>query len=213
MTDLMNVLAPPKKAKAPTDPNQKILKSLARAGWTMDKRGVKELIVRQYDEEVFITNTYMMRRFERYDDVSHAIRSIIPDTENVEEVMSAGFTMFLSAGKGGEWNPGGRNGTDMKNVWPSDIPSDEIVSWEPNEDDSSQVFGFTDDGIRVLLTAKNLKACVEGIDKPRVWVTVSHDDWGDGVIPQVRKPVVITGEYVAGVGGLLHSILMPVRIA
>ena len=201
MTDLMTALATPKKTKAPTDPNQKILKALARAGWIMDKRGEKEMIVRQYDEEVFITNTYMMRRFERYDDVSYAIRSIIPDTENVEEVMSTGFTMFLSAGKGGEWNPGGRNGTDMKNVFPEAVPTTEITSWEPNEDDSSQVFGFTDDGIRVLLNAKYLKACVDGITSPRVWVTVSDD--GD-----VRKPVVVTGEY----GLWIYSILMPVRI-
>ena len=202
MTDLMGVLATPKKPKVPTDPNQKILKALARAGWTMDKRGEKEMIVRQYDEEVFITNTFMMRRFERYDDVSHAIRSIIPDTENVEEVMSAGFTMFLSSTKGGEWNPGGRNGTDMKNVFPETVPSTEITSWEPNEDDSSQVFGFTDDGVRVLLNAKYLKACVDGITSPRVWVTVSDD--GD-----VRKPVVVTGDY----GLWIYSILMPVRIA
>jgi len=201
MTDLMGVLAPPKKKKAPTDPHQKILKALARAGWTMDKRGDKELIVRQYDEEVFITNTFMMRRFERYDDVSHAIRSIIPDTENREEVMATGFTMFLSASKGGEWNPGGRNGTDMKNVFPEAVPTTEVITWEPNEDDPSQVYGSTEDGIRVLVNAKYLKACVEGIDKPRVWVTVSED--GD-----VRKPVVVTGDY----GLWIYSILMPVRI-
>jgi hypothetical protein len=200
MTDLMGVLAPPKKKKAPTDPHQLVLKRLARAGWTMDKRGDKELIVRQYDEEVFITNTFMMRRFERYDDVSHAIRSIIPYTENVEEVMTTGFTMFLSAGKGGEWNPGGRNGTDMKNVFPEAVPTAEVITWEPNEDDSSQVYGSTEDGIRVLLNAKYLKACVEGIDKPRVWVTVSED--GD-----VRKPAVVTGDY----GLWIYSILMPVR--
>jgi hypothetical protein len=200
MTDLMNVLAPPKKKKAPTDPHQLVLKRLARAGWTMDKRGDKELIVRQYDEEVFITNTFMMRRFERYDDVSHAIRSIIPDTENVEEVMVAGFTMFLSASRGGEWNPGGRNGTEMKGVFPETVPTTEVITWEPNEDDPSQVYGSTEDGIRVLLNAKYLKACVDGIDKPRVWVTVSED--GD-----VRKPVVVTGDY----GLWIYSILMPVR--
>lgn len=205
MASLEAVLAAPKKAKTPTDPYQKVLKKLARQGWTMDKRGVKEMIVRQYDDEVFITNTYMMRRFGRYDNVSHAIRSIIPDTENVEEVMSTGFTMFLSAGKGGEWNPGGCTGTDMKNVFPETIPSTEITSWEPNEDDSTRVFGVTDCGVRVMVNAKYLAACTDGITNPRVWVTVSED--GD-----VRKPVVVTGEYVAGVGGLLHSILMPVRI-
>ena len=49
MTDLMNVLAPPKKAKAPTDPNQKILKRLARNGWNQNGRGTKTVLVREHD--------------------------------------------------------------------------------------------------------------------------------------------------------------------
>ena len=207
MATLEAVLAAPKKAKTPTDPNQKVLRKLARQGWNDTIRGTKTVMVRQYDDGLYLTNTFMMRRWESFDDVSLAIRSVVPDGSvdgnemaSRDELMATGFEMDLTAGAGGSWMNGGRTCPDMKGVWPTDVPVDEITSWEPNEDDPTRVFGVTDCGVRVMVNAKYLAACTDGITNPRVWAAVTADR-------DIRKPLVITGDH----GLWIYSILMPVR--
>lgn len=205
MTDLMGVLATPKKTKVPTDPNQKILKALARAGWSTSGRNTRPMLVRQYGESVFITNTYMMARFDSASDVAMAIRSVIPETYDADSTMANGIQMSLTAGIGGTFDS--LRDVAMDNVWPTEIPGIEITSWEPSETDPELVLGdavptwdtFTLQQ-KVLVDAKQLKACVNGIDAPRVFANVNDD----GI---VTKPLVITDSD----GTTIRSIVMPKR--
>ena len=205
MTDLMNVLAPPKK-KAPIDlPHQKVLKRLARAGWSTSGRNVRPLLVRQYGESVFITNTYMMARFDDWSDVGMAIRAVIPYPHHTDVTMANGFQMDLAATVGGTFDS--LRDVAMDNVWPTDVPGIEITSWELSETNTEQLFG---DAVpiwdtfmlqqKVLVDAKQLKTCVNGIDGPRVFANVNDD----GI---VTKPLVITDSD----GTTMRAIVMPKR--
>lgn len=205
MTDLMNVLAPPKK-KAPIDlPHQKVLKRLARAGWSTSGRNVRPLLVRQYGQSVFITNTYMMAKFDSWSDVATAIRTIIPETHYPNSTMANGFQMDLTAGVGGTFDS--LRDVAMDNVWPTDVPGIEITSWELSETNTEQLFG---DAVpiwdtfmlqqKVLVDAKQLKTCINGIDAPRVFANVNDD----GI---VTKPLVITDSD----GTTMRAIVMPKR--
>ena len=201
MTDLMNVLAPPKKEKVAVDPHQKVLKQLARAGWSTTGRNVRPLLVRQYWQSVFITNTYMMARFDVGSDVGMAIRTIIPETHDVDSTMANGFQMDLAAGVGGTFDS--LRDVAMDNVWPTDVPSIEITSWEPSETDPELVVGSVlayVTTLDVLLNAKQLKTCVNGIDAPRVFANVNED-------ATVTKPLVITDSD----GTTIRAIVMPRR--
>lgn len=205
MTDLMNVLAPPKKEKVAVDPHQKVLKQLARAGWSTSGRNVRPLLVRQYGQSVFITNTYMMAKYDVGSDVGMAIRTIIPETHDVDSTMDNGFQMDLAAGVGGSFDS--LRDVAMDKVWPTDVPSIEITSWEVSETCPEQLFGdavpiwdtFTLQQ-KVLVDAKQLKTCVNGIDAPRVFANVNDD----GI---VTKPLVITDSD----GTTIRSIVMPKR--
>jgi hypothetical protein len=205
MTDLMGVLAPPKKKKAPTDPHQLVLKRLARSGWSTSGRNVRPLLVRQYGETVFITNTYMMAKFDSASDIATAIRSVIPETHETDSTMANGFQMDLSAGLGGTFD--GLRDVAMDNVWPTDVPGIEITSWEPSETDPELVSGDAIPTVetatlqqRVLVSLKQLKACINGIEGPRVFANVNDD----GI---VTKPLVITDSD----GTTIRSIVMPKR--
>ena len=205
MTDLMTALAPPKKAKAPTDPHQLVLKRLARAGWSTSGRNAQPLLVRQYGQSVFITNKYMMAKFDSWSDVATAIRTIIPETHYPNSTMADGFQMDLTAGVGGIF--GSLRDVAMDNVWPTEVPSIEITSWEPSETDPELVLGDaipTADTFtlqqKVLVSAKQLKTCINGIDGPRVFVNVNDD----GI---VTKPLVITDSD----GKTIRAIVMPKR--
>ena len=198
MTDLMNVLAPPKKAKAPTDPNQKILKRLARNGWNQNGRGTKTVLVREHDGFVYLTNTYAMRRFPIASAVADAVRSVVPDCHDAASVMADGFELGLTAGDGGSWIENGRTCPDMANVWPTAVPDHEIVSWEANVDDAATVFGHTTDGVRVKLNTKFVKAVTDGVDDARVFAAIADDG-------EIRKPVAFVSD------GLIVGILMPLR--
>lgn len=205
MTDLMNVLAPPKKPQVAVDPHQKVLKQLARAGWSTNGRNARPLLVRQYGQSVFITNTYMMAKYDSWSDVATAIRTIIPETHYPNSTMADGFQMDLTAGVGGIF--GSLRDVAMDNVWPTDVPGIEITSWEPSETNPEQLFGdavpiwdtFTLQQ-KVLVDAKQLKTCVNGIDAPRVFANVNDD----GI---VTKPLVITDSD----GTTIRSIVMPRR--
>lgn len=205
MTDLMNVLAPPKKPQVAVDPHQKVLKQLARAGWSTTGRNARPLLVRQYGQSVFITNTYMMARFDSWSDVATAIRTIIPKAYDVDSTMDNGFQMDLAAGVGGTFDC--LRDVAMDVVWPTDVPVIEITSWEPSETDPNLILG---DAIpiwdtftlqqKVLVNAKQLKTCINGIDAPRVFANVNDD----GI---VTKPLVITDSD----GTTIRSIVMPNR--
>lgn len=202
MATLEAVLTAPKKQRSTTSPEQKVLKKLARQGWGENARGTKTVLCRQYGDELFMTNTFMMRRWAMHDDVAVAVRSTVPEhhvnVHSVEQTLVDGFELSLTVSQGGSFLVG--SAPDMMGVWPTQVPSDEVVSWEQYEDDPKLVCGVTEGGARVLLNAKFLSACTDGITNPRVWVTVETD--GD-----VRKPVVVTGDY----GLWVYSILMPRR--
>ena len=199
MTELLDALAAPKKReRVPTDPHQKILKKLARLGWNVNGRGTKTLMARHQDSHVYITNTYAMRRFHPTDIVPIAIRAIVPD--RVDERLREGFEFSLTASRGGEWMADGRRAPDMATVWPTEIPDTEIVHWESHATDSEAIVGHSADGVTVSCSAKLLGACVDGVEGPRVFVTVADDG-------TVRKPLVITDADAESV----IAILMPRR--
>lgn len=205
MTDLMNVLAPPKKPQVAVDPHQKVLKQLARAGWSTSGRNVRPLLVRQYGQSVFITNTYMMAKFDSWSDVATAIRTIIPETHYPNSTMDNGFQMDLTAGVGGTFDS--LRDVAMDNVWPTNVPGIEITSWELSETDPDLILGDAIPSVdtftlqqKVLVDAKQLKTCVNGIDGPRVFANVNDD----GI---VTKPLVITDSD----GTTMRAIVMPKR--
>ena len=205
MTDLMNVLAPPKKKKTPTDPHQLVLKRLARAGWSTTGRNARPLLIRQYGQSVFITDKYMMAKFDSWSDVATAIRTIIPESHDADATMANGFQIDLTAGVGGTFDS--LRDVAMDNVWPTDVPGIEITSWEPSETDPELVQGdATPNGEtftlvqKVLVSAKQLKTCISGIDSPRVFVNVNDD----GI---VTKPLVITDSD----GTTMRAMVMPKR--
>jgi hypothetical protein len=197
MTTLEAVLEAPKKERTVTDPHQKVLKKLARLGWNQFRDN--RMLVRQYGDQVYVTNSYAMRRWGQGEDVALAVRSVLTGSsfsvagESADEMMFKGFEMSLTAGKGGSFLVA--NGPEMRGVGPEEIPESEVTSWESSEGDRDLVFGSTDDGRRVLVSAKYLKACVDGVDGPRVFMT------------RETSPLVITERD----GVTVHAILMPRR--
>ena len=209
MTNLMDALNPPvaKKKRAPVDPNVKVLRGLARAGWGHPARdGV--VFVGADGDDVYLTNTYMLRIYDRSSEVGAALLSFAPEGWD-----GSSYTLRLRA-SGDNY---GLVTSERSPELTAEKVNDLIVSkgtetvvvaeWEPVEADSPKadklvegtfVNPATGQSQPIRANAKYLAAMVAGLDDPVALAQVK-------AIPSTSPILVCENENIIGA-------VMPVRI-
>lgn len=197
MTDLASVLAAPPKKRAVVDPNVKIIRRLARLGWNgYTYRGNdKTVIVRRHGDEVWLTDTYGLRRWRGDEDVAVALLSMLPESDAANGVADTGFALRILGSRDPEYL--GPQTVDMAKVMPSrdDIDSGRfsiVTDWRADPDDGDIVIATAMDGQEARLMRKRLAMVTDGVEPVSAWIESD------------RKPVAFTSSWFAP-----FAVLMP----
>lgn len=208
MTTLANALAaPPATKKAPVDPNVKVLRGLARAGWGNPSCDGTVFVARD-GGKVFVTNTYILRIYPADSVVGGAVASFAP-----AEWDGSSFTLRLRASGDnyGLTTDFFAPALDAKRV--ADLFATagaervSVSEWAGVEPDNPKAVRFvegtytdpfTGEVTSVRANAKYLGALTEGVEDPRI-------------VAQVRKTGALAPLLVFD-GETLVGAAMPVRL-
>lgn len=195
MTDLASVLAAPPKKKAVVDPNVKAIRKLARLGWAKGRTD-REVIVRPHGDEVWMTDTYGMRRWHGDDPVAVALMSTVPEGVDASD----GFTLSIGATTVPRFV--NTRTVDMAHVMVTTTDGRLAVhDWRAVDGSDSEVFAsVTMDGetVDVLLDRKRVAMVTDGANDVRAWCDPERPDC---------RPVAFT----SGSSVTPFAILMPFR--
>jgi len=204
MNALTQALAPTKKTKTPTDPNVKVLRTLARAKWgnpSLDGC----VTVAGDGPELYLTNTYVLRVFDRTDPVALALSSFAPDGWDG----NASFTLRLRAsgdnyGLTTEYRPVELDAERVRGLMAREGYSlVALEDWTPLEVgkdrfmEAQYLDPSTGEAKTVRVNARHLATVVSGLDDP-----VAYAQAGDTAF----APVVITSD------GRSVGVVQPVRV-
>jgi hypothetical protein len=204
MNTLTEALAPPKKTKTPIDPNVKVLRTLARAKWgNPNLDGC--VTVAADGSEVYLTNTYALRVFDRTDPIAVGLVSFAPDGWSG----TGSFTLRLRAsgpnyGLTTEYRPVELDAERVAGLIARDGYSlVALEDWTPLEVgkdrfmEAQYVHPGTGERLTVRVNARYLATVVADLDDPVAYAQIGGTSFA---------PVVITSD------GRRVGVIQPVRV-